>query len=567
MKVAIAQISTDPGHIDKNVEKMKAYIDEAEGNADIVVFPELAIPGYIPLDLIFDDQFVSDNIKALDEIKQYTEGREILVVVGFIRMDGRYTRPDGLSERYNTLAAINDGHIIYLRDKALLPSYDIFYEKRYFSTSREDDMSFAEEPPVLKFKGKKIGFLICEDLWDENYDFHPIENFEHHRKYSGGIDFIITINASPFIVNKKDQRLAILERAAKIVNRPIIYVNRVGAIDGYDGEIVFDGSSSVVDGRGNLVLELPSFKECLMNYDEEEHTKPIEMDEPIEIEQMHDALVEGIREYVRRSGFFQKTLIGLSGGIDSAVVAALAVEALGSDNVVGVTMPSKYSADNIKGTAYQLAENLGIKIHEIPIKDPVANVIERIQEDFDEGKVLQLSDLTQQNIQARMRGNYLMALSNEFGYLLLTTGNKTEMALGYCTLYGDMSGGLAVISDVNKMDVYAIARFINEKHKREMVPVETIELPPTAELTSGQTDEESLGAPYKVLAPLVDDIVEEGKSFAELANLYGPELVVKIYKMVHRAEYKRRQAPPGIKVTGKAFGIGRRIPMMHGFTG
>ena len=579
MKIAIAQISTDPGFIDRNVEKIKTYIYEAEGSADIIVFPELTIPGYIPLDLTLDDQFVSNNIEALDEIIKYTVEKEILVIVGFISMDldDENLRPDGLHKRYNSLAAIHNGKIIYTRNKILLPSYDIFYEGRYFSQNQEDKSVFFGKPPVFDFEGKKLGLLICEDLWDEHYDTHPIKKLKHSKRFSDGVDLVISINASPFIVNKRDQRLAILERAAKIVSSPIVYVNRVGAIDGYDGEIVFDGASSVVNSKGELILELPSFKECLMNYDTEEEHRPIEVQKkPDEIEQIHDALIEGVREYFRRSGF-RKAIIGLSGGIDSAVVAALAVKAVGTENVIGVTMPSKHSSGTTKCAAHELAKNLGIKIHEIPIEEPAKSLIENITNGYNKADSIEfrdkmsqigLKDLTQQNIQARMRGNYLMTLSNEFGYLLLTTGNKTEMALGYTTLYGDMSGGLAVISDVNKMDVYALARFINEKNGKEIIPKITIEIPPSAELTGGQTDEDSLGAPYVILAPLVDEIVEEGKSFAELSEGgYDPQLVSKIFKMVHRAEYKRRQSPPGIKVTAKTFGIGRRIPMMHGFSG
>jgi NAD+ synthase (glutamine-hydrolysing) len=572
MKIAISQISTDPGFVKNNVAKMKLEIDRAEGEVDILVFPELAVPGYLPLDLILDDGFVRNNIDGTKSLRDYTEGKDIYVVVGYVEVCPTGIRPDGLVKRYNSLAVLHDGKNVKNIRKDLLPSYDIFYEKRYFSIDEEETYEFCEKPPTLKIKDKNIGFFICEDLWDENYDKHPLPNLIEHTEMIGDkLDFVITINASPFVVNKKEQRHKIIQRAARISKCPIIYANRSGAIDGYDGEIVFDGSSCVFNGNGELLIEAPSFQESFTVYNSEKDKTPVKTLTVDEIEQKHNALICGVKEYFRRSGF-KKALIGLSGGIDSAVVAALAVEAIGADNVLGVTMPSKYSTDKIKNTAYQLAKNLGIKINEIPIYDSVYWLEESLsshyRDDIElEHGFLDLNDLAQQNIQARVRGNMLMAISNELGYLVLSTGNKTEVALGYCTLYGDMSGGLAVISDVNKMDVYGLARFVNKKHGKEIVPNETIELPPSAELKDGQTDEESLGAPYSILSPLVDAIIEGKTSVFKLSLTYDEKLVAKIYKMIKNAEYKRRQAPPGIKITDKSFGIGRRLPMFHDFAG
>lgn len=566
MKVAVAQITTDPGFIQPNLEKIKRYIDLSNDQcADIVVFPELTIPGYIPLDFVLNDTFVDENIAALKSVIDYTEGKNIVVVCGFIDIAPRM-RPDGLRGRYNSLAIIKDGHLIAKRHKTLFPDYDIFFEKRYFD-QRTDAQNFKPLNGYVDLNSngianENIGFLVCEDIWDDNYDIHPIEELMSQAR--GDLDLLVTSNASPFVAGKTATRAKVLGKVFTRCQCPIVYVNRVGAIDGYEGQVVFDGNSLILDRDGRVVHKCKAFEEDFFVFDTKNKYEEIKIEASNKTQEIHDALIVGIKDYCRMSGFKQ-AVIGLSGGIDSAVVAALAVEALGKENVLGITMPSHITSDETKNDAIALANNLGIAINTAPIGFTFDQVVGSLQG----GKALDsnVKDLTFQNIQARIRGTFLMAVSNETGRILLTTGNKTETALGYCTLYGDMAGGLAVISDVSKLQVYEIAKYINIKFGKAVIPETTITRPPTAELTGGQTDENSLGVQYSVLSPLVDELVEEGKTFDELCGKYEPETIKKIIRLINTAEYKRRQAAPGIKVTGKAFGVGRRIPMMHGFGG
>ncbi len=564
MKIALAQISTDPACLVQNVEKIKLYIDKAEGEkADIVVFPEMTIAGYIPLDLVLDDNFVEENIKALNEIVDYTENKKITVVCGFIDF-AKEIRPDGLKGRYNSLAIVRNGHILAKRNKTLFPDYDIFFEKRYFCQSINEDnfktLNGFKDINSDEIANNNIGFLICEDLWDENYDIHPISEIMKNSK--GNMDLLITSNASPFVSGKTQVRENVLSKIFSRCHCPIIYVNRVGTIDGYDGQIVFDGNSMIINHDGEVIYKAKSFEEDFFVFDTENQFDKIAEQNIDKINEIHKALIMGIKDYCRMSGFTQ-AVIGLSGGIDSAVVAGLAVEALGVDNVIGVTMPSHITSEETKDDAINLANNLGIKITTAPIGFTFDQVIASLQG----GSTLEkdIKDLTQQNMQARIRGLFLMAVSNETGRILLSTGNKTETALGFTTIYGDMAGGLAVIADVSKLQVYELAKNINKNFGKDVIPQTTITRPPTAELTGGQTDENSLGAAYDILSPLVDEIIEDGKSITELAKTYDIDLVKKIMKLIRIAEYKRRQAAPAIKITGKAFGIGRRIPMAYKF--
>ena len=602
MKIGMAQISTDPGDIDGNVTKIKTYIDKAiDEKCDIVVFPELTIPGYIPLDLIYNKDFIKKNRWAVNDIRNHMRNKEdICVIFGYIDEEEDI---EGNLKRYNTLVAIYiDGDEIctFKKDKKLLPDYDIFYEKRYFSEPRpnefieqtkrggrtlsrggivdptDDDNNgegpihtwtnyVSPAPEFLTYKGKNIGLFICEDLWDDGYDYHPVHELTiNMQKYNQKLDYIVSINGSPFTFDK--DRTSVIKRFSKYC--PVIYTNRVGAIDGYDGEIVFDGESGIFY-QYNLLKGGIKFKETLIVYDEEEEGKnrkdqfgDINSYHPHHgIEDVYNVLTYGLKDYARRHGF-EKVLVSVSGGIDSAVVAALAVDALGAENVYTITLPS--SVNHASGTlddAEQLMKNLNTKTFgKIGIQNILGDMFMELKVSLDK---MDFKDLTLQNMQARIRGNYIMAISNELGLLVLSTGNKTEIALGYCTLYGDMAGGLAVIGDVGKPDVYRLAKHINMIHKKEVIPNATITRPPSAELTEGQTDEEALGAPYSVLDCLVTDIVEKQTSKEDLYGEYENKLVDKIYNLIKRAEYKRRQAPPAIKVTNKAFGIGRRMPMEY----
>lgn len=597
MKIAMAQIATEPGDIEGNVAKMKKYIDQAyEQECDIVIFPELTIPGYIPMDLLLNDQFITDNVAAATRIRAYVESKPgMLVVFGYV---GRYDpswgdEVDPPVERtlYNSLVATykpkekKDGIVWdhFGKDKEALPEYDIFYEKRYFEPKRK---SRVPERFFLEFKGKKIAFFICEDLWV----LSPAKKIQEDLWASQqSIDLAISINASPYTTNEKvGDRYLVVRKTSEILNCPVVYVNQVGSMDGYDGEIVFDGHSMVVDAKSNPKIKhmASGFYEGLsicpdfLDGEISEHYKGTMNDyvswvllKDNKIPLMHDALIMGMRGYAERHGF-KKFLVSLSGGIDSAVVLALAAEAFGADNVKAVTLPSEITSEGTLKDSYELAANLGVSISTVPISEIVDTMKESLEDgvfQFESREPL-VSKLTLENIQARIRGNIIMAISNEKGHLVLSTGNKTELALGYCTLYGDMAGGLAVIGDVNKQNVFELAREINKRRDEEVIPQTIIDRPPSAELSEGQTDEEAIGAPYSVLSPLVDAIVE-GATKRDIRSMfvYEPdvdnELIDKIFRLVKIAEYKRRQAPPAIKVSSKAFGIGRRMPTTYKFDG
>jgi len=545
MKIAIAQITTYPGEMEKNAEKIISYMHKAkELGADTVVFPELALPGYLSLDLILDEKFVDDNLKVLNKVVEASEG--ISVIVGFIDCDKNKLRPDGLRIRYNSAAVISDGKLLGVQDKTLLPDYDVFYENRYFAPARKRD--------IFTINGERVGVEICEDMWDENYSV----NVSNDLVFKGA-KLLINISASPFYSGKFFIREKIIKNLVDKYKVPFIYINLVGVQDGYEGELVFDGQSMAFSSKG-LIAYGRSFEEDLVIFDT--YDSKIVESKYDEVEELDNALVYGIKEYFRRNNF-NKAFIGLSGGIDSAVVAVLAVQALGKENVTGISMPSRFSSKGSIDDAKKLADNLGINFNIVPIENSFKIMNETLSESF---RKMQ-KDVTEENIQARLRGLILMAFSNKFNGLVISTGNKTEMALGYCTLYGDMCGGLAAISDVNKTNVYKLAAYINKKYGKEIIPKSSIEKAPSAELAENQTDEKSLGASYGILSPLVDDIIENKMSLGQLSNKYSKEIVEKIIAKINGNEYKRRQAAPGIKVTKKAFGVGRRIPMKHGFKG
>lgn len=543
MKIAMAQINPAVGDLEGNVEKIRHYIRKAKRKeAELVAFPELAITGYPPQDLLYENGFVQENKASLEKIIQ--ESENITTVVGFVDFDPSKKGSDGTEIKYNAGAVIKDVKLIGVQYKTLLPTYDVFDEDRYFTP--------AVEHNVFDIGGARLGVEICEDLWDEGYKTKVTKILAEK-----GADLILNLSASPFHAGKRFERQNLLRRQAKKNKIPIFYVNAVGGQD----ELVFDGQSLAVDKTGELIAIGKQFEEDLVVSDVNLKTKlgkKAEVPKYNREEECFNALVLGVRDYFRKTSF-KKAVIGLSGGIDSSLTAVIVTEALGKENVVGVSMPSRYSSQHSKDDAKQLAQNLGIKYKVIPIEKAFTAFEEILAEEF-----LGLKrDVTEENIQARIRGAILMALSNKFGYLVVSTGNKTELALGYCTLYGDMCGGLAAISDVSKSEVYRLAKYMNKKAGRSVIPKSSIDKIPSAELKEGQFDPFD----YEVISPLVDEIIENRRGKQELIQMgYKREDVEDVMKRLRSAEFKRRQAAPGIKITPKAFGIGRKMPIVNKYT-
>ncbi|OHB50754.1 MAG: NAD+ synthase [Planctomycetes bacterium GWF2_39_10] len=544
MKIALAQINQTVGDFQNNIEKIRLTIDHARSkNADLVVFPELAITGYPPKDFLDIPAFVDENLKALEKITRSVSG--ISAIIGFV---DKNKRPHGKLV-HNAAAFIQDKKIISIHHKSLLPTYDVFDECRYF------EPAYTISP--VKFMDYTLGISICEDIWNDEefwtrplYEKDPIEDL-----VSNGADVIINISSSPFAVGKHDKiRLRMLIHDAVKYKVPFVYVNQVGGND----DLVFDGNSTVINAEGKLIAQAAAFEEDLMVVDIENPTVQAQPKAYAPIESVHKALIMGLRDYVIKC-CFKKVIVGLSGGIDSAVTAALAVESLGRDNVIGVLMPSQFSSRGSIDDAVKLAQNIGIIYKTIPIKDVFETYQNILKTEF-KGRPF---DIAEENLQARIRGNILMALSNKYGYLVLTTGNKSELAVGYCTLYGDMSGGLALISDIPKTMVYELARYINRE--REVIPQNSIDKPPSAELKPNQFDQDTL-PPYDILDGILKAYVEDAKSIGEIIRMgFDEKIVREVIRKVNRNEYKRRQAAPGIKVTSKAFGSGRRMPIAHNF--
>ena len=560
MRIALAQINPTVGDIAGNARKIQDYIVRAKNaGADLVVFPELCIIGYPPKDLLLKPQFIDDNLRALKQIASGVHG--ITAVVGYA---DRNQQPIG-RPLHNCVAVLRDGKIDSRHIKTLLPTYDVFDESRYFEPG-------PAAPHLFQHGDTRVGVSICEDLWNDErliarrlYHQNPIADLQ-----LAGASLIINSSASPFVENKPAFRHELFGQQAKHFQRPILIVNQVGGND----ELVFDGNSCAFDAAGNIIAHAKDFEEDLVVFD-----LPVNRDTGIQplraampssgIESIYKALVLGLQDYVRKCGF-KSVVLGLSGGIDSALTAAIAVAALGKDKVVGVAMPSRYSSDHSVNDARALAKNLGIEFHVVPIKDVHQAYEQTLSPTFQnpEPRTLNPSlgdDLTEQNIQARIRGGVLMAFSNRYNHLLLTTGNKSELAVGYCTLYGDMCGGLAVISDVPKVMVYELARVANRRHNGA-IPEAVFTKPPSAELRPDQKDSDSIPE-YDVLDPILKAYVEENESPECIAQrLNQPlDLVRKIARMVDANEYKRQQAAPGIRVTSKAFGIGRRFPIAQTF--
>ncbi len=542
MRIGIAQINTTVGDISGNTKRIiEAYQQLCGEGADLVVFPELVITGYPPRDLLFKRRFVPDNEAALLEIARHTEN--IPILLGFVETN---SAKHGRSF-FNAAAWCRGGQVYKVFRKTLLPSYDVFDEDRYFEP--------AEAPECIEYKGCKIGVTICEDIWT-----HPIVETRHRygkdplkTLAEEKVDLIINLSASPWHNEKNEIRSTLITDAASQCNCPIVYCNMVGGND----ELIFDGRSLIANHQGDVICAMEAFREDIKVVDlENSHYQIAETYIQSEMSDIHDALVLGLRDYAQKT-HFKKALIGLSGGIDSAVTAVIAKEALGAENVIGISLPSEISSQHSKDDAEDLAKNLGIEFHYLPIGDVVAASEDTLQTLLAGTE----KDVTEENIQARARGLLLMALSNKYGALLLTTGNKSELAVGYCTLYGDMCGGLAVISDLPKTKVFELARFMNRKG--EVVPDSTITKPPSAELRPDQKDEDSLPA-YDVLDAILKAYVEEGLSRDDIAALgFDAEVVNDMVRKVDLNEYKRKQAAPGLKITPLAFGVGRRIPIVQ----
>ena len=554
IRLAVAQINSTVGDLTGNRQNIADNICRAqEKDADIVVFPELAICGYPPEDLLHKDHFVRDNIKALRSLIIKTAG--ITAIVGFVDVDKQ-------KNLYNAAAVIHDRQLKGVYRKEELPNYGVFDEKRYFEPGKNNK--------IFSIDKKYFGVSICEDVW--------VENGVGQRQAGAGAQLLINLSASPYDLGKLEKREKLLKGHAKRMKAFVCYVNLVGGQD----ELVFDGGSLVISPKGEIVASGKQFDEDLVIVDinmsglkgrkprtsniisvgrslpEKEKraikkhiSKRLSRDERI-----YQALVLGTRDYAWKNGF-QKTVLGLSGGIDSSLVATIAVDALGKDNVIGITMPSRYTSKETKADAKRLANNLGIQLIESPIENIYKVYLSELRNELKGTKI----GIAEENLQARIRGDILMTFSNKFGWLVLTTGNKSEVAVGYCTLYGDMTGGFAVIKDVLKTKVYDLARLRNLKGK-SVIPASVLKRAPSAELRSNQKDQDSL-PPYEILDEMIKEYIEGHGSLREMVQKNDLDLVKNIIKMIDHSEYKRRQAPPGIKITPRAFGKDWRLPITN----
>lgn len=556
MRIALAQINPTVGDFAGNLEKITAFVERATAaQADLVMFPELATCGYPPADLLEKESFVEKAEETLEAVAALTAGagRPAVLCGSVMRCDnsrGKHVR--------NVAAMLADGVVHSVQQKMLLPFYDVFDEQRYFEPAREQSLTVV--------KGHAVAVSICEDAWNDKMfwprQLYPVDPIEELMKQwailpqpLSGHRLIVNISASPYWHDKIAVRQKMLGALAKRHRATILMVNQVGAND----SLIFDGSSLAVGPDGEVLAQAKSFAEDLLVIDTEPPAAVQSVAREDEIALTWQALVLGVRDYVRKCGF-SKALIGLSGGIDSALVAAIAVEALGAENVQGVGMPSEFSSTGSVSDAEMLAKNLGIPFSVVPIRSIYDQFTTALEPSFVATKAGTVFGLAEENLQPRIRGSLLMALSNKTGALVLTTGNKSEMACGYCTLYGDMVGALAVIGDVYKTEVYALSRYANRE--REVIPADTLTKPPSAELRPGQKDTDSL-PPYEVLDPILRAYIEEYTAAEEIAATQNvdPELVRRVIRLVEISEYKRQQAAPVLKVSKKSFGMGRRFPI------
>ena len=543
MKIALAQLNPTIGDLEGNSRKIEDACRSGEQiGADLVVFSELALTGYPPRDLLYKPELISEGQTALACLVSKIQGPAVLL--------GHVGKHEGAIGKglTNSATLFHRGKILAQADKVLLPSYDVYDETRYFQA--------GSRPVVFEGLGKKLGITICEDIWNfpgfydqDIYQSNPVEEL-----VQAGAEIIINVSASPYCVGRWQTRLELGRHIVKQFHLPFVLVNQVGGND----DLLFDGHSFALSANGEVIAQAKGFEEDLVGVDLEKGQGDLRPTPEGDEEEMFRALVMGVRDYLNKCEY-QKAVVGLSGGIDSAVVAAVAVEALGAKNVMGLSMPSQYTADQSISDAEHLANNLGIAFKVVAIR----KLFDEYRESLSPLFPGMAEDVTEENIQARIRGNILMAVSNKLGSMVLSTGNKSEMSVGYCTLYGDMAGGLSVISDVPKMKVYALADWINRD--REIIPRAIIERPPTAELRPNQTDQDSL-PPYEVLDPILENYVEKHWSVNRLIEEgFDAEVVRQVVRQVDLNEYKRNQAAPGLKVTAKAFGSGRRNPIAQKF--
>jgi NAD+ synthase (glutamine-hydrolysing) len=543
MKILIAQRNPIIGDLDGNTAKILESMDHArKKKADIVLFGELMLCGYPPEDLVFHRSFIDSMMLHLERIVKASKG--LTVIVGVIRRN----LGEGEKHLLNSAAVIHDGHLLGFQDKWLLPTYDVFDERRYFDPGKKTR--------VWNIKGKKVGIIICEDIWQHagyvDYTRYKRDPVLALSKYQP--DLLLNLSASPYQFQKPDLRVSVCAKAASTLKCPVVMCCQVGA----NGQIIFDGYSVYVNEQGQLCQLGKGFAEDEMLVDLEAPVTPV-LFEYDPHTNLLNALKLGVKDYFTKFGF-QKALLGLSGGIDSALVAYIAAKALGAENVSGVSMPSCYTSPQSKSDAKELAERLGIQFLEIPIKEPFEAFLHLLEPHF-KGKK---GDITEENLQARIRGIILMALSNKHGYIVLSTGNKSEVALGYSTLYGDMCGGLGVIGDVIKTKVYDLCNHINKVEKKEVILNSIINKPPSAELRADQIDLDSLPE-YNIVDSVLEGYVENYLSIDEIAEKYKipQEVVVELIQRIHGAEYKRRQGPPILRVSKKSFGVGRRYPIIQ----
>ena len=540
MKIALGQINPTVGDFSGNAKKIIEFSQRAKAaGAGLILFPELSVCGYPPRDLVERPTFVAKNRESLDRIAIETKG--ISVICGLV------TPADAEAGKsvMNSAALLQDGKQVFLQSKMLLPTYDVFDESRNFAPARSQSL--------FNFCGNRMALTICEDAWNDKhfwrkrlYGMDPVEELVRE-----GGNFVLNISASPFWLGKRDLRRDMLSTIARTDSVPVVFVNQVGGND----SLLFDGSSLVLNREGQVIAQGKSFEEDIVYFDSV--SLQGEMHEQIEGEEAsaYSALVLGTRDYVRKCGF-NKVILGLSGGIDSALTAVIAADAMGAENVIGVGMPGPYSSQGSIDDARALAANLGIRFELLPISEICKSYLHTLKDVFAGLK----PDVTEENIQARARGSLLMSLSNKLNGIVLSTGNKSEIAVGYCTLYGDMVGGLAVISDVPKTMVYRISHYVNSRHA--VIPQASLDKPPSAELRPDQKDSDTL-PPYDVLDAILEDYVEDSHSAVQISQERGFDLALvrRVTGMVDRAEYKRQQAAPGIKISMKAFGFGRRFPI------
>ncbi|WP_138430566.1 NAD+ synthase [Fodinibius saliphilus] len=554
MKIRLGQLNTTVGDLEGNFELIKkAMIDAENADVDLLVLPELVVPGYPPMDLVERSQFLESVYKANEGVIDLTKDRSAILF-------GTLTANAGDSGRkcFNSAILAEDGELVATVNKALLPTYDVYDELRYFEPSTNFE--------CIEFNGRKLGITVCEDIWHNfelsylSYDVNPVEELAE-----AGAEAILNVSASPYTRNKPEKRKKMLQQHAQEWGIPIFYANQVGG----NTELVSDGDSMAIDGEGELVARCNLFRADYVDLQWEEDASALQAKSdssssvPKPIAQMFEGIKVGLQDYLKKTGISDKVVLGLSGGIDSALVATIAAEALGKDNVVGITMPSEFSSVGSISDSEELAGDLGITCHELPIGDIYDQFNESLSPYFDGTPF----GVAEENLQPRIRGTLLMAYSNKFGHMLLNTGNKSELATGYCTLYGDMAGGLGVIADLYKTEVYEMAHWLNNEYFDEVIiPKSILEKPPSAELRPGQSDADSLPE-YEILDAILKAYIEDQDSLEEIVSRgYDKGLVKQILILVDNMEYKRFQAAPVLKMSDKAFGTGRRVPIVQGWT-